>query len=130
VLEGIYAQHTGLSSIAAEHLPEHIAQSKVSDGSYFFQLREKERFMGKFLTSSLRIQKDSSKFRIKTSDLVEILRVEDTSFAPPKLKHFEFSLKDGSQLTGQILDKVIEVRTSFHDRHRIAIQDLYAVASI
>jgi hypothetical protein len=58
---------------------------------------------------------------------VEIVRVEDTNFAPPKLKHFEIKLKDGSQLAGKILDTTITVKTSFDESHPINVQDLYAV---
>ena len=116
-----------ITEISAEHLPEHIGKPGSLGDEYFFTLKNNERFKGKFVSRSLHIQRDKSEFQIKTENLVEIARVDDTSFAPPKLKHFEIKLEDGSQLAGRILDKTIMVETSFDKSHQINVQDLYAV---
>jgi len=127
VLGSIFSQYSGIAAISAQHIPEYIAKPKIIGDSYLFTLKDNERFKGKILSHFLHVQRDKSEFRINTGDLVEITRIEDTSFAPPKLKHFEFKLKDGSQLAGKILDKTITVKTSFDASHQINVQDLYAV---
>ncbi len=128
VLDGIFSQYPEISHISVEHIPEYIAKPQSTGDEYIFQLKDKERFKGTFVSSSLRIQRDTSEFRINTRELAEIVRVEDTSFAPPKLKHFEIKLKDGSRLAGKILDQTIIVETSFDPHHHINVQDLSSVS--
>ena len=65
--------------------------------------------------------------KLNTNDLMEIVRVEDTKFTPPLFKHFLFKLKDGSQLTGKILDKTMTVSTSFDANYQILLQDLHSI---
>jgi DNA-binding NtrC family response regulator len=127
VLSSIFSQYSGITKILVQHLPEYIGKPGTIGDEYFFTLKDNERFKGKFVSRSLHIQRDNSKFQIKTENLAEIVRVDDTSFAPPKLKHFEIKLEDGSQLAGMILDKTIMVATSFDKSHQINVQDLYAV---
>jgi transcriptional regulator with PAS, ATPase and Fis domain len=127
VLSSIFSQYPGITEISAEYLPEYIGKPGTIGDEYIFTLKGNERFKGKFVSHSLQMQRDKSKFHIKTSELAEIVRVEDTSFAPPKLKHFEIKLKDGSQLAGMIRDKTFIVETSFDKSHQINIQDLYAI---
>jgi hypothetical protein len=58
---------------------------------------------------------------------VKILREEDTRFAPPKMKHFALTLKDGSHLAVMFLDKTMKVETSFDPAYQINVQDVYEV---
>lgn len=127
VLDNVCSQFPGISTIFAEHIPDYVANPAITGDKYSFRLRNDERFQGKILTSYLNVKRDESKFHIKTVDLVEILRVDDEQFTPPKLKHFILKLKDGSQLAAQILDEAIKVRTSFDRSHLVKIQDLYSL---
>lgn len=131
VVTEIYSQNPELErEISVKYLPESIRKPEMMRREYLFQLKDQERFKGRFVSSSLRMKRDSSKFRIRTAEIVEIVRVEDTNFAPPKLKHFEIKLKDGSQLAGMIIDKTIDIETSFAPVHRLTLQDVYAVSMV
>ena len=67
------------------------------------------------------------KFKEVKFEVIKIIREEDTRFAPPKMKYFALTLKDGSQLAVLILDKAITVETSFNPSYQINVQDLYEV---
>ena len=127
VLSSIISTNPGITAISAEQIPEYIAKPKTTGDRYTFKLKDGERFKGKILSHVLRVRRDKSKFRLNSADLVEILRVEDHRFAPPKLKHYAFKLKDGSQIAGMLLDKTIDVETSFDAFHQINVEDLESV---
>jgi DNA-binding NtrC family response regulator len=127
VIEGIFAHNPGIRIITEEQIPEYLKNPEISENKYSFKLKDDVKFTGWIRSSSLTIQTESKKLDLKPEDLAEILRVEDTKFAPPRFKHFVFKFKDGSQITGKILDKTMSVETSFDDYYEIITQDLYSV---
>lgn len=128
VIEGIFATYPGISVIRAEHFPEHICEPEITGDKYSFKLKDDAKFHGKFQSPlMIRVQTENKKIAINTGDLIEITRVEDSAFAPPKFKHFSFKLKDGSQVNGNILDKTLCVATSFDPFYKFATQDLCSV---
>ncbi len=111
-----------------EHLPEQITGFKGQEYVFSFILKG-EKFTGKLLAESLKIKKnDKSKFQVKLDDLLEIVRVEDKGFAPPKFKHFLFTLKDGTQMTGIFEDKTLTIETSFEFNYRINPENVYEIS--
>jgi transcriptional regulator with PAS, ATPase and Fis domain len=130
VITAIFSRYSGMTTITAEHLPEHIKNSKIPGSKYLFELKGNERFLGKIRSRSLRVQstlQHHATHRIDTRKVVKIIREEDTRFAPPKMKHFALTLKDGSHLPVMILDKTITVETSFDPSYQINVQDVHEV---
>jgi DNA-binding NtrC family response regulator len=127
VIEGIFAHYPDLGLLAVEHLPEHIRTPEITEGTYNFKLKDDTRFGGKILSPFLTIQTDTKTVRLNTGELLEIQRVEDTTFAPPKFKHFVFKLKDGSQLTGKIKDRKTLVAASFDPSYEIIPQEIVSM---
>jgi DNA-binding NtrC family response regulator len=127
VIETIVSQTPDLTMITKEHLPDHIINPEITGDKYRFKFKDDAKFVGKILSPLLRIESESKKLTLNTGDLIEITRIEDKDFAPPRFKHFIFKLKDGSQITGQMFDKKMSVETSFDPFYEI---DLQAVDSI
>jgi DNA-binding NtrC family response regulator len=128
VIEGIFCQNFGITTITEEHIPEHIKNPEITGDQYSFKLKDDVKFVGKILLPpELRIQTGSKIVRLRPEDVVEIVRVEDTKFAPPKFRHFAFKLKDGSQITGKFLDPKMIVWTSFDSDYGIITQDIYSI---
>jgi len=129
VIDTIVARNPGLQVITAEQLPEYIKNQEAAEGKCSFRLKDDVRFWGHILSPTLHIQTESKKLTLNPGDLAEIVRVEDTRFAPPRFKHFifKFKFKGGSQIIGNILDKTLQVETSFDDSYTINPQDLYSV---
>lgn len=130
VMTDIFSRYSRITTIAAEHLPAHLKNSKITGSKYFFELKGNERFIGKIRSRSLRVRSTLQKHsihRIDTRTVVKILREEDTRFSPPKMKHFALTLKDGSHLPVMILDKTMKVETSFDPAYQINVQDLHEV---
>jgi DNA-binding NtrC family response regulator len=127
VIEGIFAQHPGITTITAEHIPDYVKNLRLTGDKYSFKLKDDVKFTGVIRSTSLKIQTDARKLILNTDDVAEIIRVEDTNFAPPKFKHFVFKLKNGSQITGTILDKTMTIETPFDRHFQINLQDLYSV---
>jgi DNA-binding NtrC family response regulator len=127
VIEGIFAHYPELSIITEEHIPEHVREPEITGHVYSFKLKDDVKFKGEILSPLLAIQTEAKKLTLNTGDLIEILRVDDTRFAPPKFRHFVFKLKDGSQITGQILDAKMIVQTSFDPDYEIMTQDIYSI---
>lgn len=126
-IESIFVQYPTISTITEDHIPENVKQAKLTGIDYSFKLKDEVRFRGKIVSAFLRIQTEKKKLRLNTNDLAEILRVEDTEFVPPKFKHFLFKLKDGSQLTGHILDTRMDIDTPFDADYQINPQEVYSV---
>jgi len=131
-LNAIFVEYPDMTAIAADNIPEQIVGTKSTGDKFSFTLEDEEKLMGKILSKSLLInkKKDNTKFRINTDTIVEIMRVEDTSFTPPRFKHFVLKLKDGDQLAGEILDKTIAVGTNFNPNYQINPRSLYEVVSV
>lgn len=127
VIENIFAQYPGLTTITAGHIPDHVKNPELTGDKYSFQLKDGVKFVGKIVSATLHIQTESKKLNLAPEDLIEIVRVEEAKFTPPRFKHFVFKLKDGSQLTGKILSPKITVETSFDPHYEVITQDLYAV---
>jgi DNA-binding NtrC family response regulator len=124
VIEGIFAHYADLAVITEDHLPEHIRHPEITEGNYSFKLKDDTRFIGKILSPFLTIQTDTKTIRLNTGELLDIQRMEDTKFAPPKFQHFVFKLKDGSQLVGNIKDRKMLVSTSFDSNYQIIPQEI------
>ena len=130
VISGIFHQYPDIPTISEEHIPQHISHPKKFEYRHSITLKDDERFPGKILSKTFRVEStlhDKSTHRINTSEIIAVKRVEDPTFTPPKLKHFEFDLKDGSHIIGHLLDKTIKVGTSFNPSRRIDIQDLESI---
>lgn len=128
VIEGIFCQYPDITTITAEHIPEHIKNPEITGDQHSFKLKDDVKFVGKILLPlELRIQTESKIVSLNHEDVVEIIRVENTKFAPPKFRHFVFKLKDGSQITGKFLDLKMIVLTSFDPDYEIITQDIYSV---
>ena len=127
VIENIFTQYPDITEIDQEHLPDHIINPEITGDKYRFKLKEDAKFLGKIASPLLLIQTDNKKLRLNTGDLCAIIRVEDTDFAPPKFRHFSFRLKDGSQIAGKILDKKMDINTSFDHAYQIDPQDISSV---
>ncbi len=127
VLDGIFAHYADLSIIREDHLPEGIRNPAIREGNYNFKLKDDTRFVGKILSPFLTIQTDPKTIHLNSGELLEIQRVDDTRFAPPKFKHFIFKLKDGSQLIGQIKDRKMLVSASFDPNYEIIPQDMVSM---
>jgi DNA-binding NtrC family response regulator len=127
VIEGVFGQYPGITTITAAHLPDYVKNLRLTENTYSFKLKDEVKFTGWIRSKSLKIQIDDKKLSLNTADIAEILRVEDMQFSPPKFKHFVVKLKDGSQKTGKILDKTMQVETPFDRSYQINPQDLYAV---
>lgn len=127
VLDGIFAQHADLSVITEAHLPENIRNPEILEGHCNFKLKDETRFVGKILSPFLTIVTGTKTIRLNSGEVLEIQRVEDTRFAPPKFKHFVFTLKDDSRLTGQLKDRKLLVATSFDPNYEIIPQDIVSM---
>lgn len=127
-IESIFAHAAGISEITAEQLPEHIQKPAVTGDKYSFKLKNDIRFVGKILMPVfLQFETEHQKHRLNIENIVEILRVEDTKFAPPKFKHFAVKLNDGSCLTGKIKDPKLLVSASFDPNYEVQTQDIYSI---
>lgn len=124
VIEGIFAHYADLSMITEDYLPDNIRNPEITEGKYNFKLKDDTRFVGKILSPFLTIHTETKTIRLNSGELLEIQRVDDTRFAPPKFKHFVFKLKDGSQLIGQIKDRKLLVSASFDPNYEIIPQDI------
>ena len=122
VIEGIFSHYPGITIITEEHIPDHIKNPEITGDKYSFKLKDDVKFTGKIVSPLLKIQTENKKL-----DIVEITRVEDPNFAPPRFKHFVFKFKNGDQITGKILDKKMNVATSFDPMYQITTQDLYSI---
>ncbi len=127
LIESIAFQHTDLMEITEKELPEQIVNPEITGDKYRFKFKDDSKFMGKIVSPVLNIQTEKKKLRLKTWNVVEIIRIEDEGFAPPKFKHFLFRLKDGSQIAGQILDKRMDVETSFDAFYQVNPQEIASV---
>ncbi len=127
VVEEIFSHYQGISTITEEHLPEDVRNPEITGDKYSFKLKDDAKFLGKIASLSLKIESEHKKLLLNTGDLVEIIRVEDDHFSPPKFKHYVFRLKDGSQITGKILDKKMKIDTSFDQDYQINPQDIHSV---
>ena len=127
VIEQIFSQYPELTTINAEHLPEHITHPEIKGDQYSFKLKGDVKFMGRIISPLLKIESENQKLTLNTGDLTEVVRVEDDKFTPPKFKHYIFRLKDGGQITGKILDKKLKVETSFEPNYQVATQDIYSL---
>jgi len=126
-IENVFTQYPDITEIDQAHLPDHIINPEITGDKHRFKFRDNAKFLGKILSPLLLIQTDNKKLRLNTGDIHEIIRIEDTDFAPPKFKHFVFRLKDGSQIAGQILDKKMDIDTSFDRSYQINPQDISSV---
>ena len=124
LIEGIAYQHSELAEISEKELPEQIVNPELTGDKYRFKFKDDSKFVGKIVSSVLHIQTEKKKLRLKTWNIVEIIRIEDESFAPPKFKHFLLRLKDGSQIAVQILDKRMDIETSFDAAYQVNPQDI------
>ena len=127
VIEWIFAQYPGVATITAEQIPDHVKNPEISSDKYSFKLKDDAKFVGWIVSPSVIIQTESKKLTLRTEELLEIVRVEEVKFTPPKFKHFVFKLKDGSQIIGKILTPKMTVETSFDPHYEINTQDLYSV---
>lgn len=127
VIEQIFSQYPGLTTINAEHLPERITHPEIRGDHYSFKLKSDVKFMGRIISPLLKIESENQKLTLNTGDLTEVVRVEDPKFTPPKFKHYIFRLKDGGQITGKILDKKLRVETSFEPNYQVVAQDIYSI---
>ena len=126
VISDIFAQNPEITSISAAHIPDYIKSSKQPGQRYSFELKGGGQVSGKLLSQSITI-KDKAKTRINLANLVEIKRVEDEQFSPPKFKHFVITFKDGNQLIGNIFDESLKVETSFNPTYLIEVKELQLV---
>ena len=127
LIEGIAFQYAELTEITEKELPEQIVNPEITGDKYRFKFKDDSKFVGKILSPVLHIQTEKKKLRLKTWNIVEIVRIEDEGFAPPKFKHFLLRLKDGSQIAAQILDKRLDVETSFDAAYQINPQELASI---
>lgn len=127
VIGEIFSHYPGITTITEEHLPDKIKKPEESSNKYSFKLKDDVKFIGEILSVYLKIQTDNNKVTVYFENIKEIVRIEDTTFAPAKFKHFLFKLKDGSQITGKILDKTIDVKTSFDKFYQVTTQDIQSV---
>ncbi len=126
-LAGIFSRYPGMTTISAEHIPEHIEKQEITRYQYIFKFKDQEEIRGKFLSNLLNIRKDKVKLRINTGDIVEIIRVEDDFLSPPRFKHFTFKLKGDNTVPGLFLDKTIKIETAFDPQYHVDIQNLSSV---
>lgn len=126
-IESIFLQNPGITTITEEHIPEHVKKLKIKGDQYSFKFKDDVKFKGKILSPFLKIETENKKFKFNTGDLVEIFRVEDAQFAPPKFRYFVFKFKDGNQITGKILDTTMDVETPFDPSYQINPQNLYSL---
>ncbi len=125
IIETIITKDRSIVEVSHEHLPDYIIHPEVT-GEYNYRLKMKDdaKFIAAIISASLNLQTEQKKLRIDTKEIQEIRRVEDASFAPPKFRHFVVRLKDGSQLTGKILDKKLLLHTSFDPSYEIDPQNI------
>ena len=125
VLETIVAKEHSITEISHEHLPDYIINPEVTgENNYRVKLKDDAKFVATVISASLNLQTEMKKLRLDTTAIQEIRRVEDSSFAPPKFKHFVVRLKDGSQISGKILDKKLLLQTSFDPSYEIDPQNI------
>lgn len=126
-IETIFLQNPGITTITEEQIPEHVKELKIKGDHYSFKLKDGAKFKGKILSPFLKIETENKKLKLNTGDLVEIIRIEDTRFAPPKFRHYVFKFKDGDQIAGNIIDTTMELETPFDPGYQINPQDLYSI---
>lgn len=124
VIDEVFSHYSGIAMISENHLPEYVKEKAITGEQYSFKMKDDAKFLGKILSTALKIESENKTLRLDTRELLEIVRVEDTNFTPVKFKHFLFKLKDGSQITGKILDKKMGVKTSFDPSYQINPQEL------
>ena len=125
VIETIIARQPEITTISAEHLPDTIINpEKKGEYMYRFKLKDDAKFLGRMMTTSLKLQTSTKTLRMETVNISEIRRIEDAAFAPPKFKYYLVRLKDGSQVTGAILDKKLGIETSFDPAYEIDPQNI------
>lgn len=128
VLETIIAKERELATISHEQLPDNIIHPEVKgENNYRLKLKDDAKFIATVISASLNVQTEQKKLRLDAKELQEIRRVEDTSFAPPKFKYFLLRLKDGSQISGKILDKKLLLQTSFDPAYEIDPQNIVSM---
>ena len=127
LIDSIAFQHVDLTEITEKELPEQIVNPEITGDKYRFKFKDDSKFVGKIVSPVINIQADKKKLRLKTWNIVEIIRIEDDSFAPPKFKNFLFRLKDGSQIAGQILDKRMDIETSFDAAYQVNPQEIASI---
>jgi len=128
VLETILSKERAITTISHEHLPDSIIHPEVrGENNYRLKLKDDAKFAATIISASLNLQTELKKLRLDTKEIQEIRRVEDSSFAPPKFKYFIVRMKDGSQISGKILDKKLLLQTSFDPSYEIDPQNIVSL---
>ncbi|PID56058.1 hypothetical protein CSB45_13245 [candidate division KSB3 bacterium] len=127
LIESIASQYSDLTEITEQELPEQIVNPEISGDKYRFKFKDDSKFVGKILSPVLHIHTEKKKLRLKAWNIVEIIRIEDDSFAPPKFRHFLIRIKDGSQIAAQILDTRLDVETSFDACYQVNPQEIVSI---
>lgn len=127
ILDAVFTQYPDISTITPAHLPERITRPPSSSTEYSFKLKHDVTFRGRILSHTLKIQSEGKHLKLATSNVAEVVRLEDTRFTPPKFEHFIFKLKDGSQFFGIPAEKTLRVATSFDTNYQIALQDVVSI---
>ncbi len=127
IMDEIFSHYSGIGMITESHLPEYVKEKAMTGEEFSFKMKDGAKFVGKILAATLKIESENKTMRLDTRELLEVIRVEDTNFTPPKFRHFLFKLKDGSQITGQIVDKKMGVKTSFDPSYQINPKEIQSL---
>jgi hypothetical protein len=106
---------------------------KTTHSTYKFTLREQTEFQGSFHEQFIKIKPESlngKPVRLDIEKLLNIRRVDDPLWAPPKFKYFVFELSDGVKISGKPTEKVCSVEAPFEKECHIQFDNMIAVEKI
>ena len=128
-INAIFMQYPDIAEITSAHIPRHIAHPQLPGETYSFKFKHGELLKGTFCTRRLKIEKaNGTTLYLDSENLLELCRVFNTQFAPPKFRHFQIKLKDGNQIIAKrILQKDIVIKTSFAPSYSIELQELDSI---
>lgn len=106
---------------------------QITNSTYRFTLREQTEFPGQFQAKFITIKPEAlngKPVRVDIASLCTIRKVEDSGWAPPRLKYFVFELADGVKISGKPVKKTCSVQASFEKDCHIQFDNLIAVEKI
>lgn len=106
---------------------------KTTNIFYNFTLREQSQFQGTFTAKFIKVKPEDlngKPIKIATDKIRKICRVEDTAWAPPKLRYFLFELSDDVKISGKPVDRVCLVNTPFGKHCKVEFDNMIEVEKI
>ncbi len=101
--------------------------------TYLFMLKKDTRIIGNFIQASIAITPESlndTPINIAIADIQTIQRVDDTQWAPPKLKYFTFEMRDNTTITGKPLDRTCLIESAIFKQCKVEFDNMLKVEKL